>query len=437
MSEEIEEVEGEEEEEKSLYQASFRGVPFHVTKIDLKVGRRTVVHEYPQRDQPYVEDIGRATRKLTFTAFVVGDDYIEQVEKLIGAIEAPGAGTLVHPHLGEMKCTLEQASTITFTDSTRTASVVLNAVESGELEFPNVGTDASNQALEAADELEKSAIQEFCDSIDLSAISEWVSAALSGDLLDKLGIISSADLAAIFDKVDEIAHLASSIVSLISGGPKAIAARLMGALGLSRFASSARAWSRVAKQLKNLTKHEKLREGTKALARAKADSTVLSGTQRTVLQNRAAIETLIRQALIAQMVGVSALVGSKSDRANPVGDDAQTSESLRSTVTQSYDDIVQLRQDLLEVIDEELLMTTSDETYLALEKARVAVFEALTERADDSHRLVVVEPGEVLPALVHAYDFHDDANRDQEIAIRNGVEHEGFCSANSLKVIDG
>lgn len=425
-----------QKEEKVLYEASFRGVPFHVTKIDLKVGRRTVTHEYPQRDKPYVEDIGRATRKLTFTAFVVGDDYIEQVEKLIKAVETEGPGTLVHPHLGEMKCCLEQVSTITFTDATRTATVVLNAVESGDLEFPAIGEDNTNKVLEVADEVEKSAIQEFCDSIDLSAVSEWGDAALSGDLLDKLGIISNADIAAIFDKVDEISTLISKGVSLISGGPGAFATRLMGALGLSRFASSARAWSGIAKQLKNLTKHDKLREGTKALAQANAESTVLSNTQRAVLKNRAALETLIRQALIAQMVGVSAVVGTKSDQVLPAEDDVQTSDSLEATVTKSYDDIVQLRQDLLDVLDEELLMTTSDESYLTLEKARVAVFETLTERAEESGHLLVVVPGEVLPALVHAYDFHDDATRDQEIAIRNGLEHEGFCPADQLKVMD-
>lgn len=423
-------------EEKKLYEASFRGVPFHVTKVDLKVGRRTVVHEYPQRDKPYVEDIGRATRRLSFTAFVVGDDYIQQAEKLIGAIETEGPGTLIHPHLGEMKCCLEQASTITFTDSSRTASVVLTAVESGELEFPKSGTDAVSKVLESADALEKSAIQQFCDSLDLSLVSEWVDAALSGDLLDKLGIISNADIATIFDKVDEISTLASKGLSLISGGPGAFATRLMGALGLSRFASSARAWSGIAKQLKNLTKHDKLREGTKALAQANAESTVLSDIQRAVLKNRAALETLIRQALIAQMVGVSAVVGTKSDQVLPAEDDVQTSDSLKATVTKSYDDIVQLRQDLLDVLDEELLMTTSDESYLTLEKARVAVFETLTERAEESGHLLVVVPGEVLPALVHAYDFHDDATRDQEIAIRNGLEHEGFCPADQLKVMD-
>ena len=236
--------------------------------------------------------------------------------------------------------------------------------------------------------------------------------------------------------MDEISTLISKGVSLISGGPGAFATRLMGALGLSRFASSARAWSGIAKQLKNLTKHDKLREGTKALAQANAESTVLSDTQRAVLKNRAALETLIRQALIAQMVGVSAVVGTKSDQVLPAEDDVQTSDSLEATVTKSYDDIVQLRQDLLDVLDEELLMTTSDESYLTLEKARVAVFETLTERAEESGHLLVVVPGEVLPALVHAYDFHDDATRDQEIAIRNGLEHEGFCPADQLKVMD-
>ena len=239
-----------------------------------------------------------------------------------------------------------------------------------------------------------------------------------------------------FDKVDEISTLASKGLSLISTDPKQFASKLVGALGLSRVASSARAWSGVAKQLKNLTQREKLREGTKELAQAKTNGLVLSNARRAVLQNRAAVESLIRQTMIAQMVGVSAVVGTSSDQAMPVEDDVQTSESLKSTVSKSYDDLVLLRQGLLEVIDAELLMTTSDETYLALEKARVAVFEALTDRADDSCRLVVVEPGEVLPALVHAYDFHDDATRDQEIAIRNAVEHEGFCSADELKVME-
>ncbi|MNN99925.1 hypothetical protein D3C81_2196910 [compost metagenome] len=42
--------------------ASFRGVPFLVDTDSVPVGRRTQLHEFPQRDQPFVEDLGRRTR---------------------------------------------------------------------------------------------------------------------------------------------------------------------------------------------------------------------------------------------------------------------------------------------------------------------------------------------------------------------------------------
>ena len=48
---------------EDLRPASFRGVSFQVDVASLSAGRRVQVHEYPQRDQPWVEDLGRATRQ--------------------------------------------------------------------------------------------------------------------------------------------------------------------------------------------------------------------------------------------------------------------------------------------------------------------------------------------------------------------------------------
>ena len=59
-----------------LLPASFRGVKFFIEKAELSAGRRTQVHEYPLRDKPFVEDLGRATRTITITAFVIGSDFI-------------------------------------------------------------------------------------------------------------------------------------------------------------------------------------------------------------------------------------------------------------------------------------------------------------------------------------------------------------------------
>ena len=59
-----------------LRKASFRGVEFGVTDAEGEGGRRTVTHEFPQRDLPYVEDMGLATAKFTLQAFVLGADYM-------------------------------------------------------------------------------------------------------------------------------------------------------------------------------------------------------------------------------------------------------------------------------------------------------------------------------------------------------------------------
>ena len=42
-----------------LHAASFRGVPFAVISGESQSGRRQAVHEYPMRDQVWVEDLGQ------------------------------------------------------------------------------------------------------------------------------------------------------------------------------------------------------------------------------------------------------------------------------------------------------------------------------------------------------------------------------------------
>lgn len=415
---------------RELRKASFRGVPFCVERIEMQTGRRVVTHEYPQRDKPYVEDLGRATRKFTITAFVIGEDYIEQIEKLLAAIEEPGSGTFVHPQLGEMRATLTAENKVTFSVTERMASVTLVAIESGELEFPSSTTDTVAAAQEAADELQESAIAEFCDSIDLSSVSEWVDAALNGELLEKLGIISNSDLAKVLDKVDEISSLAQKGMSLLSSDPAIFANNLLGALGLSRVATSVRAWSRVGKQLKNLVGQEKLHTGTRQYLKAKKDRTILPEIQKITLKNSFALESFVRQTLIAQAVGVATVIGTKQD----VNDVAEN--GMNQLTTQSYDELVSVRDELLGMVEEELLVTENDRTYESLEKAYTAIYSAITATANQKARIVEVENVEVLPALVHAYDLHEDANRDLEIVTRNGIEHEGFCPTGKMKVLN-
>lgn len=86
-----------------LRPASFRGVPFYVNDSEFDGGRRTVTHEYPKRDEPFVEDLGRSARTFALDAYVIGADYMTARDRLREALEKPGPGELVHPTMGQQR----------------------------------------------------------------------------------------------------------------------------------------------------------------------------------------------------------------------------------------------------------------------------------------------------------------------------------------------
>lgn len=80
-----------------LVPASFRGVQFHVEAGSRSGGRRLAPHEYPKRDDPYTEDMGRRGRAFGITAYLVGPGFRAARDALIVALEQEGAGQLVLP----------------------------------------------------------------------------------------------------------------------------------------------------------------------------------------------------------------------------------------------------------------------------------------------------------------------------------------------------
>jgi prophage DNA circulation protein len=84
-------------------QASFRGIVFHVESGGRSSGRRGVIHEYPKRNDPYAEDMGRQARRFQFSGYLIYRpsnpiySYTEQRKKLYDALEADDIGKLIHP----------------------------------------------------------------------------------------------------------------------------------------------------------------------------------------------------------------------------------------------------------------------------------------------------------------------------------------------------
>jgi len=102
---------------KRLQRASFKGVSFYVEQQGRSSGRRTVVFEYPKRDIPYAEDMGRHAIRYQMTGYLIqaprktnatGDtdiqygpmwrDYDQQRDLLEAALMSPGPGVLQDPY---------------------------------------------------------------------------------------------------------------------------------------------------------------------------------------------------------------------------------------------------------------------------------------------------------------------------------------------------
>lgn len=77
--------------------ASFRGIRFWVDEDGPETGRRVAVHEISGGNVPVIEDMGRATTRISVTAYVVGDDALVFGLALESACNGDGAGLLTLP----------------------------------------------------------------------------------------------------------------------------------------------------------------------------------------------------------------------------------------------------------------------------------------------------------------------------------------------------
>jgi prophage DNA circulation protein len=94
-----------------LLPASYANVVFHVEHQGRSGGRRVVLHEYPKRNTPYAEDMGRAATRYQMTGYLIGPSYHTVKKDLIEALESSEGAPLMDPYLATAKiCICERYS---------------------------------------------------------------------------------------------------------------------------------------------------------------------------------------------------------------------------------------------------------------------------------------------------------------------------------------
>lgn len=128
-----------------LQPASWRGLPFLVRAETVRGGRRVAVHEYPNKDDVWPEDLGKLPRAFALEGFVVGDDCAVQRQALQDASEAEGPGELVHPTFGSLVVTLISFASSARQDMGRAYELRFEFVQGQSQQYPSAADDTGAQ----------------------------------------------------------------------------------------------------------------------------------------------------------------------------------------------------------------------------------------------------------------------------------------------------
>lgn len=416
---------------KQLQPASLAGLAFHVDSAGIEVGRRVQVHEYPQRDKPWAEDLGRATRTIAVEAFVIGLDYIAQTNALIAVAERKGPHALVHPWLGSMQVNLKDPARVRFDAGLGQASISFNFVEAGELAFPAAAKSTPAVSQLAADVLCSASATSFAKKFNVNGLPSFVSD-LAGLNITKTFAAAGAMGASFSALQGWSRQLVASVATVQSlmALPQRLGAQVMDYFDVSRVVASLSLGSAMFGPTFAQSQATAAKSGNDPLQAMVLGIVGLAGNggaggvlnaplpvltttparQQSVV-NTAATNALVRRALLAQAVGMSS--------------------QMDTTVQASA---FAVRKALTNALDAESLLA-DDAVYDALQAARRAVWADVTARASNGARVISVTPAEVMPALVLAYDRYEDASRADEIALRNRVPHLGFLPTRPLQIL--
>ncbi|MEN3753818.1 DNA circularization N-terminal domain-containing protein [Mangrovibacter sp. SLW1] len=432
----------------NLQDASLRGVPFKVDEDEATFGRRTQTHEYPGRDKPWVEDLGRATRRFSVQAYLVGDDYFEQRNRLIEAIEKPGSCTLVHPYYGEMTVTVSDEARVSHTrEEGRMCRVSFSFIETGELSFPSAGIATGTKLADSCSLLDDCISSAF-SSFGLDGLSDFLQSGVLDDASAMMDTVTDA-----FKYVDSGISAASRLLqgdlSVLLMPPSS------GMNFVNQLQTLWRAGTRLSGNTSDLISMVKglsgvtLDSGLAPRGVWKTDSTTTqtrttqSNTVAQAIRTTALSEAAYTVVSLPKSTTTTVTTGQTAQVSHPAVTDilpdtdagsVGVTTSVSTDETPSWDDLTAVREVLNTAIDQELTRVTDDTLFLALRQIRTDVNNDISARLEQSTRLTERTPVQVLPALVLAADWYDDAGREGDITARNGVIHPGFVPVKTLRV---
>jgi prophage DNA circulation protein len=467
----------------NLQPASWRGIPFEVTATTIRRGRRTAVHDYPYRDLVFVEDMGRARREIEFTGFLVGDDVLDQQQRMLDACEQAGAGTLVHPALGSLTVALvapvEAAERAEMGRVIELSFSFVETADSTAARSPVSAVDTQGQASGMATAARDDVAGDFTDDMgttledgpdvvdavcgqitqagafvsglladpanallsvsgDLGSVLGSVQAAVGsvygavsgavGSVLGAVGSVVSFGRFAFLDATSLVSTVLSAGAGIFGGDGGPVAAAFLSLAATNRAAAQAAFANAFATA-----------QGGGATGTATAIQSAVTAFAacwppapdlvRVTGQFLAAVPVPVPPATVGGL-GIPRLAAATATAAlfRRTACLACVSAAASYAPT-SYDDAAALRSAITALLDAEITVAGDagdDRSYAALRAVRAACVSDLTRRGASLARMTTVTRAQPLPSLVLAWQLYADATRADELLAEAGPANPVF-----------
>jgi prophage DNA circulation protein len=379
----------------NLRPASFRGVPFRVDISQYTGGRRVALHEFPDRDDAFPEDLGGVGQSFRVDGHLLGDDYFEQKALLRAALEKQGSGELIHPYFGTL---LVQIGPVSFDEDVREGRFVKVSFQCYKVPssvYPKPINDKASILGDKAGGAMEAAKSKFDSVFSVAKLPGFaVDTARNG--VSKVSTLFSDATKGVRTNADAIADLAYGIRNLqaevndLLQQPAKLSQRLMDSFALLEDAVGA--------------PRGRLQAYSKFFGYA-GDPILgaITPTRTAERRNQDAYDAFIRQVAVA-------------NAANQVSE----------IEFESTEDALETREQLREEIEEILLTTDDDTVFAAFEDLQASVVDLLPDLDSDLPNLQTVQIQNPQPSLVVAYDLFESIEVEADLVARNNIRNPAF-----------
>lgn len=384
-----------------LWDASFRGVPFHVEKEASIGGRRLAVHEFPFRDDPFIEDMGAAKREFSVTAYVASESTLGEAAALEAALRLWGAGLLVLPSRGPEMVRVASFDRSMARDALGYLAFEIKFIAEG-LGTALVSVVALASRVFAGGGAALDAAASVFSGLQLAGLRGDVTVTAQALAQQSVAMIEAIRLSETVDPAvsatvrDTLATLYADIPALVSRSDGASGAFV----------------TRLGEAARDLAEGMDANRAVSAFA-AMADVSVAPAESTSILP--ASIALAVNAGIIARatrLVCLTAYADSLTRAAFP---------SRREAITARAD-----ASERFAAAIEECGVPQAVDLLPALQALRGAVVEHISQALLDLRPVVTISTQRRLPALYWANRLYGSAASVEDLVSRNGVPHPGY-----------